>query len=130
MADTDKSALLQQIDFFKGCTQRQVDDIAKMANDRHFSPGEILCEQGAFESDVFVLVEGQASVRKDGTQVAVVGAGEVVGELAMVTGGHRSATLEAITPLHVIVLDPREVDSVLSADPGSAKKLGPRNLRS
>lgn len=130
VADTDKSALLQQIDFFKGCTQRQVDDIAKMALDRHLSPGEILCEQGAFESDVFVLVEGEAAVRLDGAQVATVGAGEVVGELAMIKGGHRTATIQAVTPLHVIVLDPREVDSVLSADPGSAKRLGPRNLRS
>lgn len=130
MAGTDKSALLQQIDFFKGCTQRQVDDIAKLASDRNLQPGEILCTQGAFSSDVFVLVEGEAAVRVDGAQVAVVATGEVVGELAMVSGGHRTATIEAITPLHVIVLDPREVDSVLSADPGSAKRLGPRNLQS
>jgi CRP-like cAMP-binding protein len=125
----DKTELLQQIDFFKGCTARQLDDIAKLVDDKHLSPGEVLCEQGAFEHDVFVLVDGEASVTVDGLQVATVGSGEVVGELAMVNGGHRTATLEAVTPLHVLVLDPREVDSVLSSDPSAAKRLGPRNLQ-
>jgi CRP-like cAMP-binding protein len=126
VADTDKSELLGQIEFFKGCTRRQLDDIAKVVGDKHLSPGDILCEQGAFEHDVFVLVDGDAAVKVDGAKVAVVGTGEVVGELAMLNGGHRTATLEAMTPLHVLVLDPREVDSVLSADPSSAQRLGPR----
>ena len=125
MAGPDKSALLSQVDFFKGCTQRLIDDIAKLVDDRHLVHGEVLCRQGDYESDVFVIVDGKASVSIDGAKVATVGAGEVVGELSMVQGGRRTATLEAMTTLHVLVLDPREVDSVLSADPSSAGRLGP-----
>jgi CRP/FNR family transcriptional regulator, cyclic AMP receptor protein len=119
--------LLKQIEFFQGCTDRQIADIAKLVEDRHLDAGETLCRQGDYESEVFVLVEGEASVTIDGSQVATVGTGEVVGELSMETGGRRTATLAAVTPLHVLVLDPREVDSVLMSDPGSAKKLGPRH---
>ena len=87
----------------------------------------MLRRQGDYESEVFVLIEGEASVTIDGSQRATVGTGEVVGELSMETGGRRTATLTATTPLHVLVLDPREVDSVLMSDPGSQKKLGPRH---
>ncbi len=127
MAGEEAVGLLKQIEFFQGCTDRQIADIAKLVEDRHLGAGETLCRQGDYESEVFVLVEGEASVTIDGSQVATVGTGEVVGELSMETGGRRTATLTATTPLHVLVLDPREVDSVLMSDPGSAKKLGPRH---
>lgn len=126
MGEPDKAALLSKIEFFKSCTDRQLQDIAKLSVDRHLEPGDVLCRQGDYESDVFVLVDGEAAVHIDGSQVATVGTGEVVGEFSMMHGGRRSATLQAITPLHVIQLDPREVDSVLSVDPGSIDQLGPR----
>ena len=127
MGAQELADLLKQVEFFKGCTDRQISDIAKLSVDRHLAAGEVLCRQGDLESDVFVLVDGEASVTIDERRVATVGTGEVVGELSMETGGRRTATLEAITPLHVVVLDPREVDSVLMADPSSAKDLGPRH---
>lgn len=127
MDSAQTAALLADVDFFKGCTPRQIDDIAKLVSSRELSPGDVLCRQGDYESDVFVLVDGKASVSIDGKDVAVVEGGEVVGELSMDRGGHRTATLTAITPLRVLVLDPREVDSVLASDPGSAANLGPRH---
>jgi cGMP-dependent protein kinase len=121
-----KSALLSQVDFFKGCTQREIDDIAKLVLDRHFAEGEELCHQGDAETHGFVVVEGEAAVLVDGQQVATVTAGDVVGELSMLGSGHRTATLRAITPVHTLVIEPDEIDSVLSADPSSAKRLGRR----
>lgn len=123
----DAAALLAQIDFFKGCTARQIEDIAKLAGDRHLEAGETLCRQGEHSTDAFVLVDGEAAVIIDGNQVATVGTGEVVGELSIDRGGLRTATLRATTPLHVLVLDAREIESVLASDPGSARNLGPRH---
>jgi CRP-like cAMP-binding protein len=123
----DTATLLAEIDFFKGCTPRQLDDIAKLSSSRQLAVGEVLCRQGDEEHDVFVLLDGEASVNIDGRDVAIVGRGEVVGELSMETGGHRTATLTATSPLHVVVLDPREIDSVLMADPGAARNLGPKH---
>ena len=127
MADETVVSLLKGVPFFKGCTDRQLGDIAGLVEDRHIATGETLCRQGDEETEVFVLVSGEASVTIDGRQVAKVGSGEVVGELSMERGGRRTATLEAVSPLHVLVMDPREVDSVLMADPSSARDLGPRH---
>jgi CRP-like cAMP-binding protein len=122
----EKSALIAQVDFFKGCTQREIDDVAKLLIDRHYGVDEELCQQGEAETHGFVVVEGQAAVIVDGEQVATVTAGDVVGELSMLGTGHRTATLRALTPLHALVIEPDEIDSVLAADPSSSRRLGPR----
>lgn len=126
--DTGKKAtLLKQVEFFAGCTDAQLQDIAKQVGARDLDDGEVLCRQGDHESEVFVIVRGEASVTINGSNVATIGPGEVVGELSMERGGQRTATLTAITPLFVLVLDPREIESVLMVDPKSERNLGPRH---
>jgi len=73
-----------------------------------------------------VIVEGDAEVLVDGATAATVTAGDVVGELSMLGSGHRTATLRAATPVHALVIEPDEIDSVLSADPSSGQRLGRR----
>ena len=123
----EKAALLAQVDFFKACTQRQIDDIAKLVDDRRVEAGDLLCEQGELGTDAFVIVEGDLAVFFQGKQIAEIGPGEVVGELAVERGGIRTATLKAMTPVRALVVDSMQIESVLSSDPKSAQKLGPRN---
>lgn len=123
----EKSALIAQVDFFKGCTQREIDDVAKLLVDRHFGIGEELCHQGDAVTYGFVLVDGEAAVVVDGEQVAIATGGDVVGELSMLGTGHRTATLRALTPVHALLIEPDEIDSVLSADPSSGQRLGRRD---
>jgi CRP-like cAMP-binding protein len=124
---TDKAAVLARIDFFKGCTPNQLNDISKLVDDRHVEAGDLLCEQGQAGTDAFVIVEGDVAVFFDGKQIAEIGPGEVVGELSVERGGIRTATLKAMTPVRVLVVDSREIESVLSADPKSVQSLGPRH---
>jgi voltage-gated potassium channel len=126
MTDLDiaaKERLLAGLSFFSGCTARELRDIAHLAEEKSFAVGAELCRQGAFENEVFVIVEGQADVLIDGSSVGNTRIGEIVGELAMLGNGRRAATLRAIQPTKVLALDPREVDSVLAADPSSANRL-------
>jgi CRP-like cAMP-binding protein len=122
----EKSALIAQVEFFKGCSQPEIDDVAKLLVDRHFAIGDDLCRQGDAETHGFVLVDGQAAVLVDGEQVATATAGDVVGELSMLGAGRRTATLRALTAVHALLIEPDEIDSVLSADPSSGGRLGRR----
>jgi CRP-like cAMP-binding protein len=115
--------LLAGIDFFKGCTERELRDIAHLTDERRVQAGAELCHQDDFENDVYVIVEGEADVIVNGSPVSTAGVGEIVGELSMLGTGRRAATLRAVTPMRVLVLDPREIDSVLAADPSSARSL-------
>ncbi len=85
--------------------------------------GTDLCTQDDFGNDVFVIVEGEADVIIDRVVTGRTRVGEIVGELSMLGTGRRAATLRAVTPMHVLVLDSREIDSVLLADPSSARRL-------
>jgi CRP-like cAMP-binding protein len=123
--DTEgKVTVLAGVDFFKGCTERQLAEIAHLATARSYSPGSELCHQGDFESEVFVIVDGEAEAVRDGAVVGRVLPGEVVGELAMLGTGRRTASLRADGSVEVLVLDPREVDSVLATDPSAEERLG------
>jgi CRP-like cAMP-binding protein len=125
----EKRAALVQIEFFAGCTDRQLDDIAHLAVERDLEAGAELCHEGEFDQHAFVVLDGEATASVAGATIGSVGPGEVVGELAMLGDGHRHATLVARTPLRVLVIDADDIDSVLAADPHAQRDLGPRATR-
>ena len=65
--------------------------------------GEHLTEQGQEADEIFLLLDGVLEVDVDGTVVAQVGPGAVLGERAMLERGRRTATLKALTPCRVAV---------------------------
>jgi Cyclic nucleotide-binding domain len=67
-------------------------------------PGEDLVAQGAPGGRLFVLFDGVLLVLRDGRKVTEVGPGAVLGELALLDGGRRTATLRAVTPCRVAVV--------------------------
>ena len=76
---------------------------------RELHPGETLTEQGAQEDDIYLLLDGILDVEIDGEVVAQVGPGAMVGERAALEGGTRTATLRAITPCRLVVIEPGQI---------------------
>jgi CRP/FNR family transcriptional regulator, cyclic AMP receptor protein len=122
----EKQDALRSIKFFAHCSARQIHDLADLAQQRDLSVGDELCHEGDFEQQVFVLLDGEVEVIQHDADIGTVGPGEVVGELAMLGDGYRTATLVARTPLRVLVMDPDFVDAVLAADPHAEQHLGPK----
>jgi Cyclic nucleotide-binding domain len=77
-----------------------------MLRRRRLHLGETLVVQGEPGADMFFLLEGMLEVEVDGEPVARVGSGAVVGELAVLGDGRRTATLRAARPSRVAVLTP------------------------
>jgi hypothetical protein len=73
-------------------------------------PGEDLVEQGGPGGRLFVLFDGVLLVLRDGRPVTEVGPGAVLGEMALLEGGRRTATLRAVTPCRVAVVPVDRVD--------------------
>jgi Cyclic nucleotide-binding domain len=73
---------------------------------RRLEHGETLVEQGASGTEMFLLLEGTLDVEIDGEPVARVGSGAVLGELAMLGDGRRTATLRAASHARVAVITP------------------------
>jgi voltage-gated potassium channel len=123
MSDDARQRFLSGVPFFSGCTPEQVREISRLSEERPVAAGTELCQQDDFENEVYVIVEGTAEVVIDGASKGKTHTGEIVGELAMLGNGRRAATLRALEPMRVLVLDAREVDSVLAADPSSIQRL-------
>jgi len=78
---------------------------------RTLKEGETLVEQGAVGSDLYLILDGVLAVEADGSEVAEVGPGNIVGEMALLQEeGTRMATLRARTPSRVAVLAAESID--------------------
>lgn len=79
--------------------------------------GQVLTTEGAIGREVILLLEGTAAVSRDGHPIASVGAGDVVGEIAVLRNQPRNATVMATTPVTVAVFTRQEFISLLDLCP-------------
>ncbi|HZK52420.1 MAG TPA: cyclic nucleotide-binding domain-containing protein, partial [Actinomycetota bacterium] len=77
---------------------------------KRLATGDVLFHQGDEGTDLFLVLDGVASVEVDGKIVAEIGPGAVMGERAVIEGGRRTATVRAITPLRGVVVPPELVE--------------------
>jgi CRP-like cAMP-binding protein len=80
-------------------------------------PGEVLCREGEAGDSLFLILEGQAEVLKGQQPITVLGAGEVFGEMAVLTGEPRSATVVARTPMELYELKRNDFNALLARAP-------------
>jgi hypothetical protein len=77
---------------------------------RNLATGSLLAEQGHPGGDIYLLLDGVLNVWVDGTQVAELGPGAVIGERAVLEHGHRTATLRAATNCVIATAAKRDID--------------------
>src|SRR4051812_17231315 len=78
--DRDRVAALT---FFAGIPEAEIDVVAGRGTARAFAPGEVVTSERDFGHCLYVVEEGSADVTLDGEAVASVGAGAVIGEVAV-----------------------------------------------
>ena len=124
-ADLDERiTLLRGIWLFSTCTDDELGRIAALAHPMEAAVGDALTRQGEEGLEFFVIVEGDASASVDGDEVGTIGAGGFFGEMALIDGGERVATVTAMTPLRLLVLGRQDFNDMLElAMPQIAPKL-------
>jgi pyruvate,water dikinase len=95
----DPLTALQRVQLFADLDRRQAEQIARLLKLRHFSTGETVIMEGSGGAAFFLIESGQATVSTKGVQVATLGPGDYFGEIALIDGGPRSATVTAATDL-------------------------------
>lgn len=101
MDDVDPRAVLATIPLFADTLDGEaLDDLAAKTNVAYFPTGTFLVTEGEFGGSMFAIVEGKVAVTLRGAEgdergVAKLGPGEIVGEIALMTGQRRSATAAA-----------------------------------
>jgi len=118
MARDEKLELLKTIPMFAMCDAREVERLGMLVEEVDLPAGRLLFRQGDTAQELFILVSGQVRVERDGTVLATSGPGEFFGEIALVAGGPRTATVTCVTDCRLLVLGRREFHSLMDEFPG------------
>jgi CRP/FNR family cyclic AMP-dependent transcriptional regulator len=104
---------LRGVELFAGCSNDEIDRIASLTTQIDVAAGRVLCDEGTPGEEFFVVAEGEASVTRGGQEIARLGAGNFFGEMALLDGGPRVATVTAATPMSLLVLNRGEFRSLV-----------------
>jgi CRP/FNR family cyclic AMP-dependent transcriptional regulator len=114
---------LAQVPLFSACSKKELTLIARAGDEATIEKGRVITEQGGAAREAFIIIDGEATVIRNGQKVATLVPGAAVGELALLDRGPRTATVEAATDLTLFVLGPREFAALLDEVPTLAHKL-------
>jgi CRP-like cAMP-binding protein len=123
MPSSDYLEHLAQIRLFSSCNNKELAKIAKASDELSIAQGKVLMAQGQAGREAFVIVDGTATVSVGDVDVAELGPGHHVGELALLDGGPRTATVTAKTDMTVLVISQRAFFGLLDEVPGLARKI-------
>jgi CRP-like cAMP-binding protein len=96
--------LLKGVPLFEDCSKRELAQIAALADELDLRGERELTHEGSTGKEFVVLIEGEADVIRDGRLIAGIGPGDFVGEIALVTGLPRTATVRTRGPSRVLVI--------------------------
>jgi CRP-like cAMP-binding protein len=108
---------LAEVQMFSSLNRKELGLIARAADVITVKPGTEIVTQGTSGHEFYLVMSGEATVRRNGRRVATLGPGAYFGELALLDRGPRSATVVAETEVELAVIGQREFLGVLSDVP-------------
>jgi len=118
-----KIALIRKIPLFKHCSARELAEIAAIADELDLKEGTELTKEARAGREFFAIVEGTADVLMGGKWINSVRQGDFLGEIALITGRPRTATVKATSPVRVLVLTARSFRALLDRSPEIQRKV-------
>jgi CRP/FNR family transcriptional regulator, cyclic AMP receptor protein len=115
-----KLSTISSLDVFSRLSRRELAEVSSALDIVERPAGAVLTSQGERGREFFFLVEGEVEVSRDGTPLARLHAGDVVGELSVLTNGPRTATVTATTDVVLLVGERRQLHPLLSDLPALA----------
>ena len=116
-----KIELLKNVPLFAHLNKRALQDVAQIADEIDLPAGKEMATEGDRGREFVVLLEGEAEVTKGGKRINTMKNGDFFGEIALVTKMPRTATVQATTDVHVLVITERAFDSLVKKSPEVAR---------
>lgn len=120
---SNRAQALRHVPLLADLDRRHLEEVANRCDEVKSEPGEVLVRQGETGRELILVLEGSVRVERDGRPVAHLGSGEFVGEMALLDGEPRSATVVTETPSTLLLIESRSFWPLLEANPAMQKKL-------
>jgi CRP-like cAMP-binding protein len=118
-----RAKLLAGLSLFSDCSERELAEVAALADEVDLEAGHVLVKQGHRGSLLMVIVNGSAEVQTGEETVRTLGPGDVVGEIALIQAMPHSATVTAVTPVHALVFTESALSQLMHDSPSISAKL-------
>ncbi len=118
-----KTDLLKNVPLFAGCSKSELQKIASLADELDLGEGATLIREGERGREFIVIADGTVRVTRKGKAVRDLGAGDFIGEIALVADVPRTATVTATSPVRLLVVTDRAFRGLLEQMPSIAKKV-------
>ncbi len=114
---------LSEVPLFRALSRKELEALGRAADAVTVEAGTRLVEEGGTGREFFIVLSGEVSVQLRGQEVAVLKEGEWFGELAIIDPAPRDATVTALTPCELLVIDARRFGPLLEKVPLLAHKI-------
>jgi small-conductance mechanosensitive channel/CRP-like cAMP-binding protein len=115
------------VDFLRVLEEEQLEQLARSTRERPYAPGEIIIREGDSGEEFFIVSRGEVAIAigkgVDEVEVAHVDAGSFFGEMSVMTGEARAATVRAVTDTLVLVVGRAALQSILEEAPKLAEEI-------
>jgi CRP/FNR family transcriptional regulator, cyclic AMP receptor protein len=118
-----KVELIKSVPLFSECSRKDLDEIAGIADEIDLREGKELTKEGRPGREFFVLIEGDADVKKGSRRINRMAAGDFFGEISLVTRRPRTATVVATSPVRALVITDRSFRTLLERQPVIQNKV-------
>lgn len=124
MAGTkDAETMLKSVPIFEGLTKKELQTVMSSAKEIDYAPGREIVKEGATGVGFHLILEGQANVIVGDHAQAKLGPGDYFGEMSLIDGGPRSATVRADSAVRTLSLASWEFTPLLDSNPSIARKM-------
>jgi len=111
---------LRRLPVFAGLSRRALERVDSLLTPIVFNDGDVLCREGRLGREAFVVISGEVEVSRGADHLATLGAGAVVGEMALLDRVPRTATVTAAGTVEALVMNAQEFASLLTEPTVSA----------
>lgn len=118
-----KLELLKQVPLFAGLSKRELELVASIADEVDVDAGVDLTKEGARGAEFMVIAEGSADVRRRGCAVNRLETGDFLGEIALISGEPRTATVTTTAPSRLLVVTSKDFKRLLRETPTLQGKI-------
>ena len=120
---SDKADVLKKVPLFNGLTRHHLDLVAREADEVKADAGSVLTRQGGLGREFLLILDGGGRVEREGKLIARLGPGDFFGEMSLIDGMPRSATVIAESPTVLLAIEARCFRKLLDTVPGLQRKL-------
>ncbi len=114
---------MRSVPLFADCSPQELAAISQLIDELEVPAGRRLIQEGGQAHEFLVLVEGEAEVRRGAQILRTLQAGDFVGEISLLSGSRRTATVVTTTPARLLVLTDRAFARIVEGVPGLSLKV-------